>query len=217
MRQIILTSLLPKKLQSLLWKNFTLALETIQPKPKDHSVPGLTQLILILLLLGFSQASMALSVCLYSRSELNPTKGHAFLSIEDTQGKVLETYAYWPLSTGSESLAINKNSDLPLKALRKQGPLSERLSKMKEVRLCQEVKNLRLETIRKVVRTYPKVRGPYKVLTNNCAHFATVMYQTLTGDNFPTTQTPKGIGRIVDKVHSLQAKSYREFLQMGGR
>lgn len=171
----------------------------------------------LFLLIVSQSAQAALHFCLYARSNGNPTSGHASVTIEDSQGKVHETYGYWPKEKYPQSLTVNIPADNPLRVIKARWGLTPEQEQMSEVRLCQSMGGLTIAQVRKAVLSYPQVRGAYRYFDNNCSHFAVTMYNAVTKDSFPVVATPGAIRREVRKVAQAGAKSYNEYRRLTGR
>lgn len=164
-----------------------------------------------------TQTSFAMSFCLYARSNSNPTSGHAFVTVEDNRGQIIESYGYWPKETYPHNLTINVPADNPLRVIKARWGLTKDQQNLSESRLCQQIGGITVEQIRKAVFSYPQKLGPYKYLTNNCTHFAVRMYNAVTKDSFPLVTTPSSARRAIKEVYVAGAKSYDEVRRARGR
>ena len=175
----------------------------------DKTLNVVKKLLLPIGILLLAQSSFALSVCLNARSNGNITNGHAFITIEDEKGKIVESYGYWPLSeTRKQSLTINIPADNPLNIIKARWGLTKKQEAMSEARLCQNT-NATIAQTRKLALSYPGQFGKYSLMSNNCTHFAIRIYNQLSGDTFPVVQSPTGARREIKKVLVGGVRSYK--------
>ncbi len=169
--------------------------------------------LLAFLILTVSQAALAFNLCLYARSNSYPSSGHVFLTVEYDQGRVFESYGYWPKEKSPSYTMVNYTFDNPVRVIQKLngGELSTRLKQMTEVRLCQPVNGISIAQIRATALKYPQTHGPYSVLINNCAHFAVLLYNSITGDEFPLRPTPLDTRMLIKKITDSGSSSYTQY------
>ena len=168
----------------------------------------------VLLSLFATEGALALNVCLYARATNKPTSGHSFVTIENSQHQVIESYGFWPPDINPESLYINFPYDTPARIIEQVWGIEARRQTMPESRICQDVQNHTLSQIRAFVKNYPARYGRYKYLTNNCTHFAVRVYNAVTGDKIPAAATPWEVKSSIKRVYNAKVRSYSEYRRL---
>lgn len=121
-----------------------------------------SHLLVIGFTLAITQASLALNICLHAR------KGHSFITVRDNI-KIIKTFGMWPDRLLNEkhpnSVAIDRRGDDPAN------------SATPYVSTCSPLE-VPLDHLVQYAIEYndPSQYGPYKLLGNNCTHFAVRMY-----------------------------------------
>ncbi|MEO0337443.1 MAG: hypothetical protein AAF202_13700 [Pseudomonadota bacterium] len=143
------------------------------------------------------QQALAYKACLYSRSNDQPTGGHAFVTVE-LGDKVLEAYGLWPRKKHPDGMAINKAGDFPYRFLEARDLITPKLEAMTEGSLCLPTAgDMDLDDVRALAQDYIGTYGEWRFSDNNCAHFAIRLFNLATGHDFPEVWSPKRINRVL--------------------
>jgi hypothetical protein len=157
----------------------------------------LSQSLLILSLFLNTTLAHGIELCLYARANNNPTQGHSFVTVE-SNGRILETYGYWPDEKHPGYFAINRLDDHPISViLEVMGEISTKMSRMTEKSICGDTGSLGVSEIRAVAQSYYGQFGAWKAQTNNCTHFAIWMLNEVSNVQFPVVMTPRRVVRIL--------------------